>query len=337
MGQTGCANRELKNLIYAFVPTLRACPSTGNGVHPWLFKTATLLHKFGCKPDQIFSLLKEHSSDCGREVPDSEIEDAVRNSSPNNAGAWGVPSSQGKMASRAKSPAAATPDYQRIGHIGMNGLRVAQLKAASPFKCCHGVPGTEAVIDKLFLGNPLLCCGSTKQFYTRSREGWRGSLSGLPLIVPSPMSAPYGRTKGGKGSARCLDNTGPRRYLVVEFDFKVDENNPAASEQNNMLATLLESGRTIKDLCASLIAEIAKHHPLALVVDSGGKSLHAWLPTRGLDENYWRHQMDNFLVLGADPATFTRCQMVRMPGGTRENGNHQEIIYFNPEVLPCHE
>jgi hypothetical protein len=38
-------------------------------------------------------------------------------------------------------------------------------------------------------------------------------------------------------------------------------------------------------------------------------------------------------VLGADPATWTRCQFVRVPNGTRDNGKRQSAIYFNPEPL----
>ena len=39
--------------------------------------------------------------------------------------------------------------------------------------------------------------------------------------------------------------------------------------------------------------------------------------------------------LGADPATLLKCQLVRLPGGTRNNGNPQPVIYFNPEVATC--
>ena len=37
--------------------------------------------------------------------------------------------------------------------------------------------------------------------------------------------------------------------------------------------------------------------------------------------------------LGADRATWTRSQFVRMPDGTRDNGNRQAVYFFNPEVL----
>jgi hypothetical protein len=34
--------------------------------------------------------------------------------------------------------------------------------------------------------------------------------------------------------------------------------------------------------------------------------------------------------LGADPATWTRCQLVRLPGGTRSDGTRQQVLYINP-------
>lgn len=78
---------------------------------------------------------------------------------------------------------------------------------------------TEEIIDQLFPGNPLLCCGkSSQEFDTKPREDWCGQLSTLQFIVPSPMSALTGLTKDGKESKHALANTGARRFLVCEFD-----------------------------------------------------------------------------------------------------------------------
>jgi hypothetical protein len=47
---------------------------------------------------------------------------------------------------------------------------------------------TETIIDAIWPGNPLLCCGkNTYTFATRHREVWRGRLSGCSFIVPNPM------------------------------------------------------------------------------------------------------------------------------------------------------
>ena len=42
--------------------------------------------------------------------------------------------------------------------------------------------------------------------------------------------------------------------------------------------------------------------------------------------------------LGADPATWTRCQFVRMPDGLRPRAGawpvRQQVFHFNPHNLP---
>jgi hypothetical protein len=171
------------------------------------------------------------------------------------------------------------------------------------------------VIDLLFPGNPLLCCGQSKSvFDTKPRENWRGKLSGLQLIVPSQMSAPKGRKKNPEEgedplSPHTLDNTGPRCFLVVEFD----------------------SGTT--DQHATLLLHLASYGPLVLVVHSGGKSLHGWFYCAGQPEDKLLRFMRYSVSLGADPATWTRSQFVRMPDGTRDIGKRQTIFYFNPRTV----
>jgi hypothetical protein len=43
--------------------------------------------------------------------------------------------------------------------------------------------------------------------------------------------------------------------------------------------------------------------------------------------------MDYAASIGADHATWTRSQFVRMPDGTRDNGNRQTVHFFNPEAI----
>ena len=70
-----------------------------------------------------------------------------------------------------------------------------------------------------------------------------------------------------------------------------------------------------------------------LAVHSGGKSIHGWFYCAGQVECRLRRFMENAVSLGADRALWTRSQFVRMPDGTRENGNRQCVYFFNPEVL----
>src|SRR5262249_48939210 len=158
--------------------------------------------------------------------------------------------------------------------------------------------------------DPLLCAGrSNCEFATRSREEWRRELGALQLIVPSPMTARIGRTQEGKESAHALSNTGPRRFLVIEQDMG------AIDEQS------------------AVLLHLAERAPLAVAVHSGSKSIHGWFYCVGQTEERLRGFMRYAVSLGADIATWTRSQFVRMPDGTRDNRKRQTVYFFNPGVL----
>ncbi|HEU5313191.1 MAG TPA: hypothetical protein VFU08_05140 [Candidatus Udaeobacter sp.] len=145
------------------------------------------------------------------------------------------------------------------------------------------------------------------------------------LIVPSPMSSQKGRTKRGKLSFHTESNTGPRRFLIVEFD------------------------RGTLDQQAALLWHLARFAPLALGVFSGGKSAHGWFFCQGQPEDKLRRFFDYAVSLGADPRTWLRSQFVRMPDGKRVDGktsdalklagienvprSRQAVLYFNSEVI----
>jgi hypothetical protein len=128
------------------------------------------------------------------------------------------------------------------------------------------------------------------------------------------MTAEEGLKKDGGPSLRCLANTGPRRYLVIESDHG-----------------------TI-DTHAVVLWHLARLAPLVTVVHSGGKSLHGWFACQGSSEALQLRFMRYAVMLGADPATWTRCQFVRMPDGLRRRprafGVRQSVFYFNPNNLP---
>jgi hypothetical protein len=226
-------------------------------------------------------------------------------------------------------------DLSKIESIGVEGGGLPGLEKASPVKTGGDQRRTEEVIDALFPGYPLICCGwSPYDFDTRPRQAWHGHLSGMPFIVPSPMSARRGIKADGKESKRCLNNTGPRVYQVVEFDFKEKAEDGRDTPCASMLRRLADREVTVRDLCASLLSHLAHYAPLVLVVFSGGKSLHGWFRCAGQPEADVLKFMRSAVGLGADPATACVCQMVRMPDGTRTGGDdeRQTVHYYDPEV-----
>lgn len=275
-------------------------PSRGGGLHNWLFRTARVLHPFRSQ-DEIIELLR--SAIAGEPVKAGEIEDAVRNSADK---AWQPQARELQIRQPAWSPLNADKRTEIIERSA--GL--SDLWELSPVPFEDDETHTEEIIDALFPGDPWLCCGlSNDQFKTRRRSDWRGTMAGQQLIVPSPMTGEWGVTKDGKKSHHTLANTGPRRFLVVEQD------------------------QGILDEQAAIIVHLAQKAPLVLAVHSGSKSIHAWFFCEGRPEDRLRRFMDYAVSLGADRATWTRSQFVRMPDGTRDNGNRQTVHYFNPEAI----
>src|SRR5439155_23646818 len=148
-----------------------------------------------------------------REVPEREIDDAIASS-----GMRLRETDQPNHVPRAVVPWPKVND-EKVGAIVRSGPTLADLKSFSPVRFEDGQSHAEEVVDLLFPGNPLLCVGATNSvFDTRPRNQWCELLSQNQFIVPSPMTAIWGITKGGKQSKHTLENTGPRRFLVIEFD-----------------------------------------------------------------------------------------------------------------------
>ena len=284
---------------------LRSPPRAGEGVHVWLFRVSRQLHAH-LPAGEIVRLLEARVATCERVVSRQEIEDAVANSL---RCAWRP---RGLPAGQTAPPAAKWPgvNQEQREAIIRDGPGLADLWELSPYRIEDDRVHTEELIDALFPRNPLLCCAkSDREFDTRPREDWRGDLSGLQLIVPSPMSAITGTTKEGHPSQHCLDNTGPRRFLIVEFDTGTFDDH------------------------AALLLHLAGFAPMALAVHSGGKSLHGWFYAAGQAEAKISSFFRYAITIGADPAMWTRCQFARMPDGTRDNGKRQAVFYFNPAAI----
>jgi hypothetical protein len=247
-------------------------------------------------------LLATQVLSCGRTVSRTEIEAAVRNA---KACAW-LPNGKPMVGSTLPKPKWPAPDSARIACLAAKGFGLFDLWEASPVRLEDNLGHAEEIIPRLFPGNPLLCCGwSQSRFDTRPMDDWRRQLSELQFIVPSPMSARTGVTRDGRTSTHTLSNTGPRRFLVCEFDSgDVDS----------------QSGR---------IRHLAQFAPLVCALSSGGKSLHGWFLVSGHAEEHCAQFFRLACILGADPATWTRSQFVRMPDGRRDNGNLQTVHFLN--------
>ena len=144
---------------------LASPPAAGEGVHNWLFRAARQLHAH-LPAGEIVTLLENRVRDCGRHVSRKEVVDAVKNSL---SVAWEPCGTGAMIQSVSKWPKLNEEQRAAIVHGG-GGL--ADLWEASRIRIEDNEARTEEIIDQLFPGNQLLCCGkSNSNFGTKPREG----------------------------------------------------------------------------------------------------------------------------------------------------------------------
>lgn len=289
----------------------------GSGLHKWIFRAACWLSESGCDEQEIIDHLTESTLGASRDLT-REIKDATRGVLKQNPNA-------------PRSPAWPARNDAAIAAILKAGINEAKLAASSPDQFTGNA---SEMLALLFPHDPLLCIGfHINEFYTKKQSQWDFRWWRPQFIVPSPMSAKTGRTQSGKVSEKTNENTGERRFLVIEFDFSPAEK----PDDDRLLALGKQFGiETTRDMCAALADHLASKAPLALVVWSGSKSLHCWFPVNDVDEAAVRAFFSLACELGADPATWTPSQFVRIPcGWNSKKRQRQEVIYFNSSLLPA--
>jgi hypothetical protein len=180
---------------------------------------------------------------------------------------------------------------------------------------------SQTALAGLFLPAELVCVGEdVNKTSVKPTTAWVKyvSLHSLTYVCPNPLCERFTKRSDGSIQIRCQANVATRRWLIVE----ADDLSITKHDQAKILSAL------------SLLL------PLAMVVDSGGKSLHGWFHVEGRE---WKEIVGFFYracALGADKTKFDKCGWVRLPGGTRrkDTGEHipQRILYWNPEVMQKH-
>lgn len=276
-------------------------PPPENGLHTWLLQAAWHCRKTGVSADDAAARLTGYDGQLRRRFQAGEVADAV-------AKAYGA------------RPAEASRPYSRLPFI-------PPWNAAETARLHHSLRATTAdltalsadrepksyhprtLLEKLFPDpDGLICIGESAFRFKTARLRDHRHYREKQLIVPAYMTAEYGKTAAGKRSMHAKSNTGPPRYIVCDFDEPPPEQQP------------------------SIILHLMAFRRPAIVLSSGGKSLHAWFPVTDPagDRLFWTL----CIALGADPALQRNpSQFVRLPNGTRDNGTRQTLLYFDPAAL----
>jgi len=308
---------------------LDSAPEQGSGLHFWLIKGARECQMSGVNPDRAFDFIAETVVARGGRVIPRSIRQAIEK-------AYSQPFTGGTYESK---PAWPEPDLERIEDITMERIWcvpsvLEELQGKSPEKLNKS---TSEIIRRLFPADALICAGmeahSTTTFeLSRIAE----NLHKFQFVVPSPMLAKTGLTQDNRESGRCLGNVGPRRFLITEFDFRRLNDKGERTKYADLIDLWEAHGISVQDACAAIILRLAQYGPLVMVVFSGNKSLHSWWHCAGEPE-YDGSRLDKFMryaaMLGADTATYTRSQFVRMPGATRPDGRKQTVHYLSTKSI----
>ncbi len=271
------------------------------GTHRWLAQIASGLRHV-LSAELSFEFLRRCCDEfvIHRLVPDSEIEAAV------------------ELAYAGGRPAHFNFGRHPVDWPERNPALIARVLAqpVGGFDADGGVElAARDVLPHLFRPGELVCAGrNAERAMVRPIEETVADAEWLQFIVVNPMRSRTAVNRRGKASTRCQNNTGMRRHIVAEFD------DPALSKAQQ----------------SSLITSLASFLPLVMVVDSGGKSLHAWYR---VDRVNARDHVRFFCVacmLGADPTRWDICGWLRMPGGLRVVEGvpavRQRVLHFSREA-----
>jgi hypothetical protein len=191
--------------------------------------------------------------------------------------------------------------------------RAYALSAQPMFTSDAKAIGARDVLPVLFRADEWVCMAQDQMHATTQKlDDVLPVADRMAFVVANPMRSPAGLTQEGHSSPRSHGNAvspEQRRYVVIEFD---------TGEPLDAQARLLSALHT-------------PEAPLALAVFSGGKSLHGWFNVSGLPPFEKLRVFRRGVQLGADDSLWDPCKLVRMPGGMRDTGAKQPVLYWEPE------
>jgi hypothetical protein len=312
---------------------LREMPeSGGGGCHVALLSVANLGALAGLSPEQISRDLRVHIHG-KRHVSDREIRDAVSKAFRDFK--------RGALLTSSEShphPAFCAERLLRGVLAAGDDADEADLWECSPIRL-DWPPDQDAVrlLKLLYLAEDRLFIGARHDagaVHIRSAADWcKRFEAGAPVpehVIPNPLTGNSGETKDGKLSFRADSCVACFRFAVLEFDQTPE---PLCDPRQPVTAWPREAQ------CQFWAGALTFKWPIAALIDSGGKSIHAWLVVNAADAADWTTQVEGELFarmlvpLGVDRACKNEARLSRMPGHFRiEKSRWQRVLYLNPNA-----
>ena len=298
---------------------LNSMPTAGHGYgfHQAELSVANYGILAGIDPEQIFNDIRSKADNGERRVPDREITDTIRKAVLDHKKGTFIPTHRPRPIVNDGKKA-----RQRIIDNGKYD-NDADLWESSPLRLTGGVKKDAVLLLKtLFTPNDLIwigdryhpgIMGGTIQSAARWVTDFKNGIRTFPHIIINPLDGIPRPTKSGdKISLRGDANVKKYRYCLVEFD------DLSRVEQIRFWS--------------------AVKLPIVALIDTGGKSIHAWIDVQKLAEvktfEQWKQQIKIRLYekilkpLGVDGACSNAARLSRLPGHKRDE-KWQRILWLN--------
>jgi hypothetical protein len=312
------------SLLDRYRKKLSTIPPPGRGCHCYIMGVVDLGVKAGLSAERIFQDIRRSIPPGDRKVPDREIVDAINKALADH----------GKGHCRAHVPnvVPVVQDGKSVLQRIIDQATItdeADLLMASPIRLSDEPQGDPVLLlSTLYEPGDLVWIGERYQVGVvghtiRTASDWityfqNGGKAG-PHIIPNPMTGREGLTKGGKPSFRCDNTVKVYGYGLVEFD-------------------TLSKAEQIRFWSAVKL-------PLYALIDSGGKSIHAWIDVQQVAKietpEQWATEIKGNLYeqlltpLGVDSACSNPARLSRLPGHFRqEKQAYQRLLWLSLEGRP---
>jgi len=288
----------------------------GNGCHSWILSTANLGTIAGVEPSNIFTDIRRAIPPGKRRIADREINEAIQKALRDLKAGTFTPQPRPQPITN-DGPAA----RRRI--IGQSKVpEEVDLWESSPIRidwepaddAAHFIANMFAPDDLLFIGDRLESGVIGENI--RPTSAWltffnAGGIAG-PFIIINPLSGQPAQKKSGDGETFRGDaNVKTYRFCLAEFDTMSREDQIAFWSAAKL--------------------------PIRALIDTGGKSIHAWIRTDNIGTpDAWSAQIRRGLYeralipMGVDAACSNPARLSRLPGYQRpETKNFQRLLWLS--------
>lgn len=302
----------------AFDAVLSSLPKPGgNGYHTAILGAANVGIRCGYDPHAVAAEIRAHTHTGGRRVPDSEIMAAVNKAAKGSSGTSGR-SRVGHLHNPRPVKTFDECAFMQARLQESNGVSEVDVWQASPIRVDWSEKQDAVeLLQRLYDPGDMLFLGDQYGTKVKPVGQWLADFKGgepiPPHIIPNPLTGMEGTTKDGKPSFRADSCVKSFRFAVAEFDGMSREDQIRFWWSVNL--------------------------PVCALIDSGGKSLHAWIRIDDVNNaEQWSDLVEDKLFgrylipFGCDSACRNEARLSRMPGHYRtEKQRWQRILYLSPE------